>query len=49
MERMFAESRDTDQLLDLWAGWRTISPPMRSQYARFAELANAGARDLGFS
>ena len=22
---------------------------MRSQYARFAELANAGARDLGFS
>ena len=49
MERMFAESRDTDDLIDLWTGWRTISPPMRSQYARFAELANAGARDLGFS
>ena len=49
MERMFAESRDTDELLDLWTGWRTISPPMRSQYARFAELANAGARDLGFT
>ena len=49
MERRFAESRDTDELLDLWTGWRTISPPMRSQYARFAELANAGARDLGFT
>ena len=49
MERMVAESRDTDELLDLWTGWRSISPPMRSQYARFAELANAGARDLGFS
>ena len=49
MERMFAESRDTDQLLDLWTGWRTISPPMRPQYARFVELANAGARDLGFT
>ena len=49
LERMFAESRDTDELLDLWTGWRTIAPAMRSQYARFVELANAGARDLGFS
>jgi len=47
MERMFAESRDTDELLDLWTGWRTISPPLRSPYVRFTELANAGARDLG--
>ena len=49
IERMFAESRDTDELLDLWTGWRTISPPMRSPYVRFTELANAGARDLGFT
>lgn len=49
MERRFAESRDTDELLDLWTGWRTVSPPMRSPYARFVELANAGAGDLGFT
>ena len=49
IERMFAESRDTDALLDLWTGWRTISPPMRAPYVRFTELANAGARDLGFT
>ena len=49
IERMFAESRDTDELLDLWTGWRTISPPMRSPYVRFTDLANAGARDLGFT
>lgn len=49
MERLFAESRDTDELLDLWIGWRGVSPPMRDQYSRFVELANAGARDLGFS
>jgi peptidyl-dipeptidase A len=49
MERLFAESRDTDELLDLWTGWRTVSPPMRPHYVRFAELATAGARDLGFS
>lgn len=49
MERTFAESRDTDALLDLWTGWRAVAPPMRDQYTRFVELANAGARDLGFA
>lgn len=49
MTRIMAESRDADRLLDLWRGWRTISPPMRPQYRRFVELANQGARDLGFS
>ena len=49
MERIMAESRNTDELLEIWEGWRTIAPPMRSQYERFAELANAGARDLGFA
>jgi len=49
MSRILAESRDADELLDLWQGWRTISPPMREQYGRFVELANAGARELGFA
>ena len=49
MERLFAENRNTDELLDIWAGWRMVSPQMRDQYARFVELANAGARDLGFA
>ncbi len=49
LERIMAESRDTDELLEVWKGWRTISPPMRSQYQRFVELGNAGARDLGFA
>ncbi|MCH7779372.1 MAG: M2 family metallopeptidase [Acidobacteria bacterium] len=49
METILAESRDPSELLDLWTGWRSISPPIRPMYARFAELANAGARELGFS
>ena len=49
LERIMAESRNTDELLDVWKGWRMISPPMRSQYQRFVELGNAGARDLGFA
>ena len=45
---IMAESRDYDELLDAWTGWRTISPPMRQKYQRFAELANEGAQELGF-
>lgn len=46
--RIMAESHDSRQLLDVWRGWRTIAPPMRSQYRRFVELSNEGARELGF-
>ena len=49
LERRLAEVRDTDELLDLWLGWRAVAPPMRDSYTRFVELANAGARDLGFA
>jgi peptidyl-dipeptidase A len=49
MSRIIGKSRDQQQLLDLWQGWRTISPPMREQYQRFVELGNAGAQDLGFA
>ena len=49
MERILAESRDPAELLELWKGWRTISPPMRGQYRRFAELGNKGSRELGFA
>ena len=37
-----------DTLLDAWTGWRTISPPMREKYERFAALGNEGAGELGF-
>jgi peptidyl-dipeptidase A len=43
-----ATSRDPRELLDVWRGWRTISPTMRPDYRRFVELSNKGARELGF-
>jgi peptidyl-dipeptidase A len=49
LERIMAQSRDPDELLDTWRGWRTISPPIRPKYERFVELANEGARELGFA
>ncbi len=45
----FAESRDAEELLDVWQGWRTISPPMRAEFERYAELGNEGASELGFA
>lgn len=49
LERLFAESRETDERLDAWLGWRRAAAPGRSAYRRFVELANAGARELGFA
>jgi len=45
---VFQDSRDYDELLDAWVGWRTVSPPMRDRYERFVEIANEGAKELGY-
>jgi len=49
ISRIMAQSRDPRELLDLWAGWHTISRPLRASYQRFVELANEGATELGFA
>ena len=46
---IMAESRDPDELLEAWDGWRKVSPPMKDLYIRQVELANEGAAELGFS
>ncbi|MGA2329643.1 MAG: M2 family metallopeptidase [Bryobacteraceae bacterium] len=47
--RIMAASRDAAQLLGVWRGWHSISPPMRGDFVRYVELANKGARELGFA
>ncbi|MEY4729643.1 MAG: hypothetical protein RL020_801 [Pseudomonadota bacterium] len=48
MEKVLAESRDPAELKKVWLGWHTVSQPMRDRYARFVELSNQGAREMGF-
>ncbi len=48
MTSTMATSRDYDELLEMWQGWREISPPMKPLYARQAELVNEGANGLGY-
>jgi peptidyl-dipeptidase A len=48
VEDIMRNSRDPKELLDTWVGWHKISPPMRADYARLVEIANQGARELGY-
>src|SRR5215469_3726523 len=48
LERILAHSNNPDELLDAWVGWHKISVPMKDKYARFVELSNKGAKELGF-
>lgn len=41
-------SRDPAELKAVWEGWRTVSPPMKDEYARMVEIANEGAQELGY-
>jgi peptidyl-dipeptidase A len=44
---ILATKRDPARLKDVWAGWHTVSVPMREEFRRFVELSNKGARALG--
>ena len=49
LSNIIATSRDPEELKAVWEGWRTISPPMKDDYAHMVEIANEGARELGFA
>jgi peptidyl-dipeptidase A len=48
LSKILAESRNPQQLLNAWNGWHSISRPIRKDFVRYVELANKGARELGF-
>jgi len=47
-EEVMTNSHDPKALLEAWTGWHSISPPMRKDYVRLVEIANEGARELGY-
>jgi peptidyl-dipeptidase A len=49
LSRIMASSTNPDELLDAWVGWHKISIPMKDKYARFVQLSNKGAKELGFA
>lgn len=47
--KIMATSRDPKQLLDVWNGWHSVSPPMKKNFVRLVDLTNKGAKEIGFS
>lgn len=48
LSNILRDSRNYEEQLDAWIGWRTISPAYKDKYVEFVELANKGARAYGF-
>lgn len=50
LDTEMGRSRNPDELLEMWASWHdNVGRPMKKDYARLVEIANAGARELGFA
>lgn len=49
LSAIMGESKDPALLLEVWKGWREIAKPMRPLFEREVELANEGAKDLGYA
>jgi peptidyl-dipeptidase A len=48
LSNTLAESQDPQEMLEAWVSWRKVSPQMKPLYQKLVEIANEGARDLGF-
>jgi peptidyl-dipeptidase A len=48
VEKLLANSRDPEELKNVWVGWHAVGAPMRERYTRFIELQNKGAQELGY-
>lgn len=50
IEEQMGENRNPAELQEMWVSWHdNVGAPMRKDYARLVDIANAGARELGFA
>ena len=49
LSHVLEESRDPARLEDAWTGWHRVGRSVRPDFERYVELANRGARELGFA
>jgi peptidyl-dipeptidase A len=49
LEEKMGTVRNPEQLKEMWTSWHTnVGRPMRTDYARLVEIANQGAKELGY-
>jgi peptidyl-dipeptidase A len=49
LSKILATSRDPAELAEAWSGWHSVATAMKNPYTRYVDLANQGARDIGFA
>lgn len=50
IEEAMATDRNPDELKEMWLSWHdSVGTPMKADYAKMVEIANAGARELGYA
>ncbi|QPQ55790.1 M2 family metallopeptidase [Allosphingosinicella flava] len=50
LEELMGTVRDPEDLKEMWTSWHTnVGTPMRADYQRLVEIANQGAKELGFA
>lgn len=49
LEALMGTERDPKVLQEMWESWHAVGKPMAGDYARLVEIANAGAKELGFA
>ncbi|WP_339824448.1 M2 family metallopeptidase [uncultured Parasphingorhabdus sp.] len=50
IEAEMGTNRNPEELSEMWASWHSnVGAPMKDDYARMVEIANEGAKELGFA
>ncbi len=50
IEAAMGTGRNPDELKEMWVSWHTnVGAPMKNDYARMVEIANQGAKELGYA
>ena len=50
IEEQMGNNRNPEELKEMWVSWHdNVGAPMRDDYAKLVDIANAGARELGFA
>jgi len=49
LEALMGTSRNPEELKEMWVSWHAVGKPMRQDYVRMVEIANTGAKELGFA
>jgi peptidyl-dipeptidase A len=48
VEKLMASGRDPQEMKEAWEAWHAVGAPLREKYARFIQLQNRGAQELGY-